>query len=53
VPPAALQHNWQGSNHELTEQMWKDYFVFAFVTNPWKRAFSLFQYLNSNACIKW
>jgi hypothetical protein len=31
--------------------MWKDYFVFGFVRNPWNRAFSLFKYLQSDGCM--
>lgn len=32
--------------------MWKDYFVFGFVRNPWSRAYSLFKYTTSDACMR-
>lgn len=31
--------------------IWRDYFVFGFVRNPWKRAYSLFKYMQSDGCM--
>ncbi|KAI8473635.1 MAG: hypothetical protein J3K34DRAFT_518755 [Monoraphidium minutum] len=52
----AMHNSWEhyfyrhGQMKNVTE-MWKDYFVFGFVRNPWKRAYSLFKYMQSDGCM--
>lgn len=49
----ALHFYWPKSMLELDhlQQMWQDYFVFGFVRNPWRRAYSMFKYLHSSGCM--
>ncbi|WIA09571.1 hypothetical protein OEZ85_008963 [Tetradesmus obliquus] len=42
--------HWYKDPKNITD-MWRDYFVFGFVRNPWKRAYSLFKYMQSDGCM--
>jgi hypothetical protein len=36
---------------EEMEKMWRDYFVFGFVENPWRRAYDAFSYMQGEGVL--